>query len=255
MNAPTGPGPGPDDQGEETINRVTGTHYENLMKKLLVVVRGMPKTWKQLTEVQQDNVLAEFDAYAKEALRNSVRDMAGADFPCIQATLDQVVVKDGIKAVLKMGQSSPHRHELVDSEGSTVLLILADASEYTKGERPKAEPAQADLGLGTAVDESMTDAERQQKIDDTKLAEEHAEVIKKQRDEAGAIAQLAEVGFDILPEEIANWSLEEITEARVCAVAMKNQKDGDEVTVPPILAGRFRKGRPTDIHDQDPDDL
>lgn len=136
MNAPM-EAPGQNEGGSETIDRVTGTHYENLMRKLLVVVRGMPKTWKQLTEVQQDNVLIEFDNYVKEALRNAVRDMAGADFPAIPATLDQVVIKDGFKAVLKMGQAIPHRHELADAEGTTVILILADASEYIKGVRPR----------------------------------------------------------------------------------------------------------------------
>lgn len=38
-------------------------------------------------------------------------------------------------------------------------------------------------------------------------------------------------------------------DARACAVALKNQKDGDEVALPPILVGRFRNGRPTNIHD------
>lgn len=257
MNAPTGPGPDPqdDDAGatEETINTVTGTHYENMMRKLLVVVKGMPKTWKQLTEVQQDNVLAEFDQYVKESLRNAVRDMAGADFPAIQATLDQVVIKDGFKAVLKMGQSIPHRHELADAEGTTVTLILADASEYVKGERPKAEPMQQDLGLGAAIDGSMTDAERAQKEEDERLAKEHEEIVRKERDEDGAIAQLKEVGFDIQPEEIAKWSIEEISEARACAVALKNQKDGEEVVLPPILTGRFRNGKPGSVVDNDSD--
>lgn len=251
MNAPVGPGP--DESMEDIINRITGTHYEKMMKKLLVVVRGMPKLWKQLTEVQQDNCLIEFDSYVKEALRDAVRDMAGAEFASIPATLDQVVIKDGFKAVLKMGQSIPHRHELADAEGSTVLLILADPSEYIKGERPTSEPMQQDLALNTAVEDATTDAESAQREEDERLAKEHEELIRQQRDESGAIAQLAEVGFDIAPEEIANWSMEEISEARACAVALKNQKDGDDVVLPAILTGRFRKGRPTDIHDHDPE--
>ncbi len=249
MNAPIGPEPGPENDEIALIDRATLTARQKLLKKLVVVLKGIPKAWKQLTEEQQDNVLAEFDRYVIDGIRDIVVEIAGHTFPKVIGQLDQVVVKDGVKAVVKMGKSIEHLHELIDAEGTAIILMLADASDFTKGERPRGESAQQDLGLEQRIDSAADDAAREQEEEGTRLAEEHAAEIAKQRDEAGCLAQLKEVGFEVTAEEIAAWTIEEITEARACAVALKKQKDGEEVTLPAILVGRFRHGKPGSITD------
>ena len=81
-------------------------------------------------------------------------DMAG---PC--ATLDQVTVKDGIVGKIVMMKSDPLRHQLSDSVGSQILIVVADPDEFT-GERAPAKitPDQGDLEERVGVVHSLSDS-------------------------------------------------------------------------------------------------
>lgn len=202
--------------------------YETFMKETLRAVKEMPKPWKQLTESQQDAVLAQFDYGAKQCLRQAVEIIAADERPNIKVELEQVTFKDGIKATVKMGKTGESRHQLADAVGSTVILVIADPGPFIKGEKPKPEPQQADLNLGGKIADAMTDAEKKE-----------AEELKAARDEDGCFTALAEAGFDITAEEIAGWTIEQITEARACAAALADMEDGEEIQLPPHLIGRL----------------
>jgi hypothetical protein len=225
MNAPAGPGPQDD---KDVVTKTTDTVYESLMKSIIRVIKEMPKTWKQLKEGEQDMVIAKLDYDVKEATRNAVLLIAADGRPNIVVELEQVVFKDGVKATVKMGKAGEARHELADAVGGSVILVIADAQPYTKGKRPEAEPEQQGLNL---------DGLQKQADEHTRQLEEEEQA---KRDEAGCHIALADAGFDITAEEIAGWTLEQITEARACADALQNQEDGEEITLPPHLIGRLK---------------
>lgn len=208
----------------------TQTVYESLMRSVLRVIKEMPKEWKRMKEVEQDGVLARLDYEVKDAVRKAVELIAADGRPNIVVELEQVTFKDGVKATVKMTRGGESRHELADAVGGNVILVIADAQPYTKGERPAAEPEQQDLNLGKNVEHAMTDAEK-------KAAEEE----KEARDEPGCLASLHEIGFEVTAEEIAGWTIEQIVEARAFAAAYKNMQDGEQLPVPELLKGKKRQ--------------
>ena len=234
--------------------KVGDTHYEIMMKGILRIVKEMPKHWRKMTEGEQDVAIAQFDQEVKEALRNAVIDIAADGRASILVELEQVVFKDGIKAAVKLGRNAESRHQLADAVGSAVVLVLADARPYTKGERPKGEPAQKDLTLGMAVSDAIGDAAKRAEEAAKKKKEDEYEAEKKKksedgaaaearaaRDEAGALNDLVEAGFNITAAELTTWTLEMIVDARACAAAFMAAEDGEEINLPPILQGRQKK--------------
>ena len=64
----------------------------------------------------------------------------------ITAKLDKVVIKDGIQATLILSKMAPERHQLCDSQGANVLILISDTVPF-EGERAPAEitPLQSTL--------------------------------------------------------------------------------------------------------------
>ena len=67
----------------------------------------------------------------------------------IDAIIDQLTVKDGIKAVVKVPASSQGIHDLIDCQGRECLLVIGGAAPYFKGmDAVRGEEDQRALGLG-----------------------------------------------------------------------------------------------------------
>lgn len=136
----------------------------DLMHSMLDEVKAIPDVWQKLPQYKQDQVLARLEGRARTILGRVVEIIAADARPSIPANVESVTVKDGIKAVLAVSRSSPQRHDLVDAQGSAVMIVIADAEPYTGGDKPKSQKDQralalndtskpvADAGAATAVE-------------------------------------------------------------------------------------------------------
>ena len=104
----------------------------DLMHSMLDEVKAIPDVWQKLPQYKQDQVLARIEGRSRTILGRVV---------------ESVTVKDGIKAVLAVSRSSPQRHDLVDAQGSAVMIVIADAEPYTGGDKPKSQKDQRALAL------------------------------------------------------------------------------------------------------------
>lgn len=120
----------------------------DLMHSMLDEVKAIPDVWQKLPQYKQDQVLARIEGRSRTILGRVVEIIAADARPSIPANVESVTVKDGIKAVLAVSRSSPQRHDLVDAQGSAVMIVIADAEPYTGGEKPKSERDQGTLPLG-----------------------------------------------------------------------------------------------------------
>ena len=98
-----------------------------------------PLPWNMQTEEQQRNAIEKVTAAVKHSVEKAVAIIAADGRAVIQATVDQVTVKEGIKAVLSLGKTDPLRHDLVDAQGDVVLVVVANKDAY-EGERKAALP-------------------------------------------------------------------------------------------------------------------
>lgn len=127
----------------------------DLVSMLIDELKAAPDCWQKLSQAQQDDVIWRATRRVESSVRAAVNIIAADGRKVITSTLEQITAKDGIKAVCVLGKHDPNRHELLDSVGKAVLIVVADCDEYSGGEIPKGESDQRALdGMDTANDET-----------------------------------------------------------------------------------------------------
>jgi hypothetical protein len=144
----------PDTESAQKIARetMTGDLRDVLLNFLKHEKNPLP--WNMQTEDQQSALIEKVTHSCQVAVERAVKTIAADGRKAIVCMLDKVTVKDGIQAVLKLSKEDEQRHSLIDSQGSTVLLVVADIEAYT-GERKAAlpEPNQNSLPMDDEDDD------------------------------------------------------------------------------------------------------
>lgn len=107
-----------------------------------------PLTWNLRGEQEQMDVIARVELAVNYAAERAVKLIAADGRKTITARLDKVVIKDDIQALLVLSKDNPDRHYVFDSQGTPVLIVVADADEFTGERAPVAiNPKQASLPM------------------------------------------------------------------------------------------------------------
>jgi hypothetical protein len=104
------------------------------------------RPWHERGEADQRDTVHQVESAVRSAVRQAVEIIAAGGLKTIKASIEQVTVKDGIKAVLTMSKFDEHRHNLIDATGQTVLIVVADPEDFS-GERAPVEikPDQSEM--------------------------------------------------------------------------------------------------------------
>ena len=97
----------------------------NLIKTTLKQLKSLDKPFNQLPENTQRKVLLDVERDIRKAVSSAIDIVASNARMTFTASVDQVVFKDGVKAVLTMGKTQ-QAHSLADVEGGTVLIVIED---------------------------------------------------------------------------------------------------------------------------------
>lgn len=139
--------------GNAIVHIAADTMLGDLMGVVLDELKAAPDVWQKLGEVEQDDAIDRIRRQCAAAVEDCVRIIATQGFSRIRAKVDAITVKDGIKATLTLAQHDPARHELVDAQGSSVFIVLADVEQFSGGVAAiHAEPDQQALTLGAIED-------------------------------------------------------------------------------------------------------
>ena len=126
------------------------TMLGDLMALVIDELKAAPDVWQRLAENEQSEVIDRVRRRTAEAVEQCVELIAVEGFARIRAKVDSVTVKDGIKAVLTLSQHDAARHDLVDAQGATVYIVVADPDQFSGGtESIQPEPDQGALVLGS----------------------------------------------------------------------------------------------------------
>ena len=103
---------------------------EKLLAGLVQELRIMPDCWAKLSESKQTDVIERLEKQVRNAVTLAVHMIAGAERKTAFGKLESVAIKDKMKAVLVINQTSPCRHELLDAVEQDCLIILGGAEDY-----------------------------------------------------------------------------------------------------------------------------
>ncbi|WP_454691175.1 cell division protein FtsK [Achromobacter aloeverae] len=145
----------------ETVGR-------DLLSALVTEIKLLQKPWDALTEAKQNDLIERLRARVESNVKMAVHLIASDGRTVVQGDLDQVTIKDGAKVVIKIGRAAESLHELYDSQGKAVLIVVADGQRHTGGMgevRGESDQRAMNLGReytdedGDGMDDNVVDAE------------------------------------------------------------------------------------------------
>ena len=117
------------DETETRAMLVECLHGE-MRDAILDEIQAAPDVWQKMPQAKQEEVIGRVDKRVTAMLRDALDVLVGYEFPVATAHLEQVTVKEGIKAVVTMSKHSPDRHAIIDSVGYDVRLAIADPEMF-----------------------------------------------------------------------------------------------------------------------------
>lgn len=104
----------------------------SLMEVCLMNMRTLPKPWQQMPKKQQDEVIDSLRSSIREAVETAARLIASNDQLTVVGTLEQITIKDGVKAQVIIKKDEPNFLELVNAVSKEVLIVCANNAVYDK---------------------------------------------------------------------------------------------------------------------------
>lgn len=106
---------------------------KDLLSALVTEIRLLPDPWVKLTKKKQDDIIDRLRSRVESNVKMAVHLLAAEGRIVVAGDLDQITIKDGVKAVIKFGAGAPNLHELYEVSGKQVLVVVANAADHTGG--------------------------------------------------------------------------------------------------------------------------
>lgn len=122
---------------------------KDLLQALISEIRLLPKPWEKLPKTKQDDIIDRLRDRVMSNVSMAVHLLASQGRTVVVGDLEQITIKDGAKAVIKIGRGTESLHELYDAQGKAVLLVVSDAGANTGGmDKIQGEADQRAMDLG-----------------------------------------------------------------------------------------------------------
>lgn len=108
---------------------------KDLLGALVTEIKLLPDVWPKMSKVKQDDVIDRLRKRVEENVNMAVFTLAAKERVVVAGSLEQITIKDGVKAVIKFGIKSPNLDGLYEaaSDGKDVLVVVAGVEEHTGG--------------------------------------------------------------------------------------------------------------------------
>lgn len=135
---------------DEVITVAAATLTGDIRDFLLDRVKNLGKPWPAMSEQEQRDQITSAKDAAERLVRKVCEIVAADGKKALKGKLIKVQIKDKIQCQVDFNKEDEQRHELFDSQGLTVMLVVADAEKFTGETGPaEPEPDQGDL-IGNA---------------------------------------------------------------------------------------------------------
>lgn len=131
------------------LNMTVDTVGKDLLGALVQEMRLLPDLWAKMSEFKQNDVIDRLRKRVEANVQMAVHLISSNGQVVVVGDLEQIVIKDGVKAVLKFSESAPSIDELYRSTGQAVMVVVGSDEQYTEGmDEVKGEADQRAMNLG-----------------------------------------------------------------------------------------------------------
>jgi ribosome modulation factor len=106
---------------------------KDLLQALVMELKLLPEPWPKLTKKKQDDIIDRLRNRVETNVKMAVHMLAAKGRTVVAGDLDQITIKDGVKAVVKFSTGAANLHELYEVAGKSVLVVVANAADHTGG--------------------------------------------------------------------------------------------------------------------------
>lgn len=106
---------------------------KDLLQAIVMELKLLPKPWPKLSESKQNDIIDRLRDRVDTNVKMAVHLIASQGRTVVAGDLDQITIKDGVKAVVKFSSTAPNLHELYDAASKAVLVVVANAADHTSG--------------------------------------------------------------------------------------------------------------------------
>lgn len=132
--------PGAEDPGARSAATeiAARTAAGDLRDFVLEEIRQLGSPWRKLSESHQGYIAQRVQDRCQQIVTEAVNLIAARDFTAIAVSLEQVALKPkGIEAKLALAAVTHEiRHALVDAQGHTVMIVVADPKQFLGARGP-----------------------------------------------------------------------------------------------------------------------
>lgn len=185
-----------------------------MLQAIVTELAGFQARFSDLNEHQQNAAIEHLRARVRAMIAEALGILFRADYPACLAELESITFRDGITAKLTIAKAAEHRHELADRVGQTVVVIMADSTQYLAGlDDIRAKAQQGELFDGASAGVELNPPGGSVEIEDTQptepleLAPEELEI-----DEHAISEQLRDAGILVEASAIETWTREQCVE-------------------------------------------
>lgn len=134
---------------KEILGMTADTIGRDLLQALLQEIKLLPDVWPKMSKQKQDDVLDRLRSRVDANVKMAVHLIASDNRTVVCGGLEQITIKDGVKAVIKFHPNAENLHELYESNNKPVLVIVANPEAHTAGmDEIKGEQDQRAMDLG-----------------------------------------------------------------------------------------------------------
>ena len=120
---------------------------KKLLESLIGVVQSIKRPWDEMTQSEQDDAIGKMRFAVKMATTQAVRLIGSNGATHVVGTLDQITIKDGVKAVVQIGKNAENLPELFEAQGGEVLIVCSRQGYLDGINEVKGEPDQGSFEM------------------------------------------------------------------------------------------------------------
>lgn len=121
---------------------------KKLLESLIGVVQSIKRPWNEMTQSEQDDAIGKMRFAVKVATTQAVRLIGSNGATHVVGTLDQITIKDGVKAVVQIGKNAENLPALFEAQGGEVMIVCGGGQDYLKDiDKVKGEPDQGSFEM------------------------------------------------------------------------------------------------------------
>ena len=106
---------------------------KDILAALVAEIKLLPDVWVKIPQMKQDDVIDRLRARVETNIKTAVHLIAAEGRTAVPGGLEQITIKDGVKAVVKFSGEADNLHELYEATGESVLVVVANPAENLSG--------------------------------------------------------------------------------------------------------------------------